>query len=272
MLGKVLLIAINTYQECRSLAGSQYDAEDIYKTLVRTLGHDPRRIRYLSNELATRSEIIDALHWISDTDNAFCFYAGHGTLTLDNKPALLTYDFKDHWTNPLSQAEITYYISKIKKGLFIYDCCHSGSLCSGGGIPSLLRGNAAEEEVVERFVPNPCAGEDRGIDFSHIMGLTEKTMSDNLHISSGDFIYLSACGNEETSKEIKVDGVPRGIFTHSFCANIRRNPRAGLKELWEQTAKDVDRIVRSRGVSPQHPQLWTPQQYLALPLFAGNGV
>ncbi len=79
MLGKVLAVAIDRYQSC-PLSGCLNDGEDLYATLVKSVGYNPRQIRYLANDQATKENILEGLEWVSDAEFALCFYAGHGSL------------------------------------------------------------------------------------------------------------------------------------------------------------------------------------------------
>ncbi len=267
MLGKVLAVAIDRYPS-HPLNGCLNDGEDLYKTLVKSVGYDPRHIRYLANDVATKENILAGLSWVAEADFAFCFYAGHGSL--DNSglhPILVPYDFEKWWSSPLSDADIEKCIGGMN-GVMIYDCCHSGSLCTSD-LDNSTR-SLEQSDCRERFMPNP--NHPVFLDMSEtadqeIGGRDVGETRSDLHLHENHFIYISGCRDSETSEEARVDGMSRGLFSSSFCRLFRENPACSTRDLWNKTSAAIQERVDRLKLTPQHPQLWCRADLLDQPLF-----
>lgn len=266
MLGKVLVVAIDRYRSC-PLNGCLSDGEDMYSTLIKSVGYDPERIRYLANDQATKANILDGLRWLADAEFALCFYAGHGSLDNSGRhPILAPYDYDLWWHDPLSHSEINKRLDGMR-GVIIYDCCHSGSLCSPD-LDGSIRAVLSDCDCRERFLPNP----NHAVLFGKPVvpaferGNAEREARD-LHVNDSGFIYISGCRDSETSKEARVDGLSRGLFSSTFCRLYRENPAMPVRRLWEETSAAIQERVDLLGLSPQHPQLWCRADSLDKPLF-----
>lgn len=259
MLSKVLIVAVDDYQNVRPLNGCLRDAEDIFETLVQSAGYDPRNIRYLANDLATRQNIMEGLKWLAGSENALCYFAGHGTLTSDRRPALVPYDFPstpETWNELIDDKTIEACLGDIS-GVIIYDCCHSGSL--GAGDKGLANRSLGPESA-ERFLPNPNLEPEAAVDMSdrQLGGGLEADQ----HLSRSSFIYLGGCRDCETSKEIYINSRPRGVFSYNLCRHLRDDPRVGVADLWRKASQSVGEFLKKHGGSGQHPQLWCRQEHL----------
>ncbi len=264
MLGKVLAVAIDRYPTC-PLNGCLNDGEDFYNTLVQSVGYDPRQIRYLANDQATKANILKGLEWAADAEFALCFYAGHGSLDSSGKnPILVPHDYDKWWNDPLDNAEIARSVGGMR-GVMIYDCCHSGSLASSGADRSVLSG-MAEYDCRERCMANPFMDGFAAPAFVEDTGSRE---AGDLHVNDSRFVYISGCRNAETSKEARVDGKPRGLFSSSLCRLFRENPGRTVRDLWESTSAVIQERVDAMRLTPQHPQLWGSAGLLDQPLFGG---
>ncbi|KAF9477976.1 hypothetical protein BDN70DRAFT_74573 [Pholiota conissans] len=162
-----LLIGINTYDVSldastrlsgfKKLNGAVRDAESFALYLQNRFRVPQDQITLLTNEAATRSQIIDALVKLQNDDRIekddaiFLFYAGHGTELPSPKifkceegskiQAIVPYDcdFVDEKgvvVPPIPDYILGIYLSKIveKKGnnvTAIFDCCHSASATRG---------------------------------------------------------------------------------------------------------------------------------------------
>lgn len=263
MFGKVLIIAINEYGGRNSLRGCLNDAEDLYETLVQAAGYDPRRIRYLANDRATAQGIREGLAWLSDAPSAFCSYSGHGSLTANRRPALVSVDL--HF---LADQEIAACLGR-NPALLIYDCCHSGSTPGAALEDSLRATNGAEENAAgycrARYLHNPdlplVATPDRGPGDAK-----SRALATDLHLTSSNLVYLSGCRDDETAKEVSIEGQCRGILSYNLCRLLRENRALPLKMLWNEASEAIQTHLEQAGmiqrVGEQHPQLWCHESRL----------
>jgi uncharacterized caspase-like protein len=134
-----LLIGINDYAHWPRLATPVRDTEKLQEILTERYGFSPNRIVTLTNQDATRENMIGALNKlaseespITDNDNVFIYYAGHGELTnvggywVPVEAALE----KDKKAGYISHSEIRDYIAamKAKHVYLVADSCFAGNM------------------------------------------------------------------------------------------------------------------------------------------------
>lgn len=263
MFGKVLIIAINEYGGRNSLRGCLNDAEDLYETLVQAAGYDPRCIRYLANDRATAQGIREGLVWLSDAPSAFCSYSGHGSLTASRRPALVSVDL--HF---LADQEIATCLG-CNPALLIYDCCHSGSTPGAALEGSLRAANSAEENTADycraRYLHNPDLPFDATLDME-VGAAQSRTLAQDLHVTTSNLVYLSGCRDDETAKEVSIEGQCRGLLSYNLCRLLRKQRQHTLKTLWTAASEAIQTHLDQSGlvqrVGEQHPQLWCHESRL----------
>ena len=83
--GYALLVGINNYQSISPLKGCINDVIDVRAKLL-SLGWNPTRIKVLVDEQATKSGILEGIHWLvshcDDHDSLWFQLSGHGSWTL----------------------------------------------------------------------------------------------------------------------------------------------------------------------------------------------
>lgn len=260
MYDKVLLIAINEYKGCTSLNGCLEDADDIYRTIVEKQHYNPEHIRYLANDQATKTNIQQSLQWFGGARSGFFFYAGHGTLSQDLKPALVSHDCGEHWSDLICKADIEALCAGMNATILI-DCCHSGSLFSF----SQRNGN----DWVERYVVNPL------LDPARLKSWLESRVAirdePKPHLQEDTSLtYLCGCDDAETSKEIYIDQKVRGLFSYFLCKTLRNNQDISVGDLWDRVRRLVKSYIDENHTSPQTPQLWCNESVLHQPFLGGK--
>lgn len=258
MFDKVLLIAINDYQGCTSLQGCLNDADDIYRAMVARQRYNSEQIRYLANDRATRDAIMRDLAWLGNARRGFLFYAGHGTLTPELEPALVSSDCDRHWHDPVSKVQIKALCSDMA-GTVVIDCCHSGSL--------FARGQRDFAGYRERYLPNPLVSREAVERKLAEAGTADASAP---HVEDSPRVYLCGCDNPETAKEVFVEGKPRGIFSFALGKALRARPDIDVVDLWREVSREVKEFVRARDMSPQTPQLWCRKDYLSQTFLRGD--
>jgi len=85
--GYALLVGINGYSKISNLNGCINDVIDARAKLI-SLGWDPNRILLLSDEEATKSDILSGIQWLvshcDDSDSLWFSFSGHGSWALTN--------------------------------------------------------------------------------------------------------------------------------------------------------------------------------------------
>lgn len=128
-----LVIGINKYKSKKNLPAlhaARSDAELFVKELL-SQGVSPNEINLLTDNDATKSNIVKAIEWAKKTQGSlYVFFSGHG-LTMNNE-----FYFACHDTNPKDIETTAYSMSNLKSKLqqaqskhvvVLLDACHSGA-------------------------------------------------------------------------------------------------------------------------------------------------
>lgn len=141
-----LIIGINEYDIWPKLKYALGDAMDIRNLLTQHYNFNPEHLTFLSDDQATRSNIIQTLRNLllnlNENDNLLIYYAGHGQLDpltddgywIPVEGAILD---ESTWI-PFSTLTkiLTAVHAKAKNILIITDSCFGGALASRGGPPA----------------------------------------------------------------------------------------------------------------------------------------
>lgn len=174
---------------------------------------------------ATRAAIVAAFDRFQPKDNDFCllFYSGHGsrsaapeefwTETDKLNESLVCYDSHNGANRDLMDKELAWLIWKVtadKKINFIVitDCCHSGTITRA--VDGYARNRSAEPVYTPRSLEDYLGF---GTDFykpSVVEGKARLTPQTAPHF------HLAASRDSQTAKELEIDGIIHGAFTHSL--------------------------------------------------------
>ncbi|MDZ7877733.1 MAG: caspase family protein [Saprospiraceae bacterium] len=204
---------------------------------------------------ATRLKIVKGFKHFDgakDGDTCVYYYSGHGSQMKAppefwDEPDGMSQTIVCHDSRTgkascrdMADKEIGYLIHKATKGrdihfLAVTDCCHSGTN---------TREVAAAEGLKARMTET-CTSTPRAIDYE---GFKEWT---NAQPPSSKHIHLAAAKNDETAKELKINGVSRGVFTHSMIETLQQtNGNISYEELMQRVS-----IKARNKVKEQTPQL-----------------
>ncbi len=243
MAKKALLIGINEYKEpsVPDLKGCVTDVRNFTEVLTAYFAFDPRDIRLLTNESATREHVFRRLEWLlagSGPGDLLVFhFSGHGSQTVDRNGDELD-DHKDeilclhdmHHRNPSSYIvdDELNEVLKLKHPdavlIVVLDACHSGTATRGFSADFGARSNVESvDESRARFIAPP-------EEFIHRIRAQEN------HDRSGqrrrtifsrenggiDHILLAACRDYQQAGERLIEEAYQGAFTHYMCKTIRR--------------------------------------------------
>jgi hypothetical protein len=242
---RALLVGINQYQQTQfNLAGCVNDVLEMGAILKDVYGFGAEEIQLVTDAQATRSNIMDSLtNLLSGTsagDQLLFYFAGHGTqkgFEVDGEPAgrdqaIVPYEIT--MNSLVTDNELFGIIAPrldpdVKFTAF-YDCCHSGTMV--------------------RFVDFDEAGElqvfqNRCIDLSSLPGAVRAA-------EVGPYNVLSACKDEQTAADLKIDGVPRGAFSYALQAVLREEPGIRIADCDGRVLERVKKVSAHK----QEPQYY----------------
>lgn len=280
---RVLLVGIDAYQEKRfTLQGSVTDVKNMQGVLIDLWKFKPENILTLTNERATRANILRAMdEWLVrgslPGSRVFFHVSGHGFHTKDldgdeedgEDETLVPYDARVEGEgstlvvhNQIIDDEIRDILARLtgRKVTVVIDTCHSGSatrslassISGGGGVRYLGAILGAPERSLAPVAPK--AGS-RGVGAPSESGFSPR--SDNVVVWSAVTATQLALVDKEAPE-------PQGVFTRRFVEALRapRTTRGGdgiisLAELLERLRAEsrsyCDRNKDScpSGLSPQ---------------------
>lgn len=264
---KALLVGINKYNDSsNNLRGCINDVKLMYELLTNDFGFNPDDIRVLTDERATKGEILARLNWlVSDNkpgDTMVFHFSGHGSQIRDREgdelldymdEIIVTYDHD--WDHPLKDDDISEYLKKVSKGayfLMVCDSCHSGTMTRGGVMEYGSNGDVTWEDPKPKYIMPPfdiyVRGSGRNIPISH-MGRFDYYEEGQNHI------LISGCNDNETSADALIGHDYYGALTFNFVHSVKelRKERGYDFSVLDVHAKTVSRIKSQR--FPQNPQL-----------------
>ncbi len=245
MTKKALLIGINEYAPPGgpNLRGCLNDVRDMAHTLnvLNIVPATPRTMRLLTDQRATRSNILAGLKWLvtgaQKGDVLVFYYSGHGSQVVDVSGDEI--DHKDETLCPHDYAingmirddELRDIIKSVRPETtldVILDSCHSGT---GTREVVGLSGLADDQAIVYRYVEPP-------VDYGYFLDVNPSIPTNRLLAPIGNsgrgdkeavivpelnHVLWAGCRDMQTSAEGPIDGgVYRGVFTYCLCKVLRR--------------------------------------------------
>jgi hypothetical protein len=266
MIKKALLVGINDYNSICDLKGCINDVSDMHFLLKSFFKFDTENIRVLTDDRATKANILKRLKWLTSdakTGDLLVFhFAGHGSQIRDRDSdtdelndgmdeILCPYDM--NWDNVFIVDDD---LGEIFKGLpegvlleVILDCCHSGTCLrdvEGLTPPPEL---ASPTPTMNRYLPPPLDIEFRFAD--EIDNLEKRGFKKGAdeRARKGNILW-AGCMDNQTSADALIDGRYHGAFTYHLCTHLRREPDISRTRLLGK----VRASLRNGGYS-QLPQL-----------------
>lgn len=237
MKRKALLVGIDQYipPAGPNLNGCVNDVTDMLITLnsVGIVPPRPGSMRILTNTRATKARILDGIRWLvkgaREGDALIFYYSGHGSRVVDVDGEEI--DGYDETICPtdiatagdLTDDEIREALSGVPEGVnleVIFDSCHSGTATRGG----IVRSDVPEKKSFAiRYMEPP-------IDWGFFMDVNPKvprrgiSRPKEVQVVTGlNHVHWGACRDYQTSSEVDIGGIRRGVFTYNLCQIIRRS-------------------------------------------------
>jgi len=235
-MNRALLIGINEYQQPQfNLNGCVNDVTAMADLLKDKFSFSDSDIRFLTNREATRNNIIENINAllsdIADSDRIILYFAGHGTQKNYNV---------DGENSGRDQAIVPYEISmgslitdnelfdligprvenSTAKFTAIYDCCHSGTMVRFVDFAE----DGSVDTVLNRCIDVPMPK----------LALRAANMA--------PYNVLSACKDEQTAADLKVEGVSRGAFSFALQRLLRDSPNIRIADCEKMVLETIQRI------------------------------
>ena len=262
MTQKALLVGVNKYKMADSdLNGCINDVTNVRHILMTYYGFSVKEIRVVTDDRATKANIMKRLEWLvkgaKAGDRLLFHFSGHGSQIRDRDGD----ELKDHLDEIICPHDMdwdgTYVVdddlkkvfSKLPKGVnldVLLDSCHSGTATREMAAPS------GEPIVKQRFLPPPvdilCREED-GLPVKKLMRGNPAAMN---------HVLFSGCRDNQTSADANINGAYNGAFTYYFCKHIR-DANAGLNR--SELLKRLRASLKFNKYD-QVPQLEAPKEKL----------
>ena len=304
---KMFGFGINEFADPSSnLNGCVNDTVNVRRFCVDTLHVDPRNIRLLCDQRATRMNIFERLDWCSrdwpeapvpELDQLVIQMSTHGSQILDREgdevddqkdEVICPHDYPSLWDSPncedaracqvllgqepkpqICDDDIAVFLRKIPKGVYtlvIVDACHSGS----------MNRSIMESKVKAKMIRPPVDLQSRWMDrddvktrpFGHKPGIEIRPRDHaNVHFIEQNHILLSGCRDDQTSADAMIDSSYQGAMTWSLLDSLKKTGfMDGGAPTWLEVHDEMVSTLHDQGYS-QVPQLTGPEDLLNDPVF-----
>jgi hypothetical protein len=272
---KAVLVGINKYKDY-PLRGCINDVVVIHQILTKQFGFRNENIKILTDEEATKSNMIDSIKWLTqgvgNGDSIVFHYSGHGsqiscddltaTNEIDNRDEILI-PYDHSWSDPFRDNALGALFKRVPKDcttLVILDNCHSGTGLRNGFTPGKLH---TEKDWVNRFISPPISNtlsnpsviikDDLSFDFPNPKQNSKAFMSKFLinTVDQGDAILLAGCQENQTSADAWIGNRYQGAMTYALAAVLtKHNYNITYKQLITEVNAYMDKFKYI-----QNPQL-----------------
>ncbi len=303
MTKRALCVGINRFTDrgLPPLRGAVNDARTLSLMLVRDFGFEPRDVRVLTDERATKAALVGAIGALIDGsragDELVLFASTHGSHVPDQDgddedgydEVLVAHDH-DWERAVLTDDDLARLLARLPDGVrlaALWDTCHAGTMQDTASQSYRTRGverPAGLADGVEvlgyRYLPLP---ERYDVPRGATKGVRKKPPATTRkkkkppagadHGALGALVHdafpavsLSGCADEETSADASFGGIYEGAFSHAMLEVLRRT-KDDLT--WEQLHNLTRAGMKKLGIK-QTPQLHLPRGAQGVPVFGGR--
>jgi len=300
---RALCIGIKRFtdRELPPLRGAVNDARTLSLMLMRNFGFEPRDVRVLTDERATKAALVGAIGALIDGsragDELVLFASTHGSHVPDldgddedgYDEVLVAHDH-DWERAVLTDDDLARLLARLPAGVrlaALWDTCHAGTMQDTASPSYRTRsverpdGLADGVEVMGyRYLPLP---ERYDVPRGASKGVRKKPPAPRRkkkkppagadHGALGALVHdgfpavsLSGCADDETSADASFGGIYEGAFSHAMLDVLRRT-RDELT--WEQLHNLTRARMKKLGIK-QTPQLHLPRGAQGVPVFGGR--
>ncbi len=262
MAKKAVLVGINDYKGVSDLRGCINDVKDMHFALKSLFGFETKNVRLLTDQRATKANIIERLKWLTagaKTGDFLVFhFSGHGSQIRDRDgddlsdgldEIICPYDM--NWDGTfITDDDLNNIFKGLPEGVLLevfLDSCHSGTglkAIDGLTPPPEL---AASNLTLDRYLTPPVDIEFRFAD--EIDDLKQRGFKKGLKDAKHHILW-AGCMDKQTSADAFIDGRYHGAFTYHLCSQLRRAPSIPRNKLLQKV-----RAALKYGGFSQIPQL-----------------
>lgn len=267
-LKRALLVGINVYEgDGNDLSGCVNDVDAMRSLLINSFGFHPDNIRVVTDERATREEILLRLKWlvsnVSSGSELVFHYSGHGSQVRDRWDGDELDDYLDEilcptdmdWDNPLRDDDLYTILRGLPPGVFlscIIDACHSGTMTRDG----------KNKDRKMKFMPPPYDISTRVMDRE----LGTRAFAKSFQKDVQNHVLLSGCKDNQYSSDAYIEGRWRGAMTWAFIKAIESNPSDAN---WVTIHRAITETLKDEEYE-QEPQLSGAGDLIGRSIFGGK--
>ena len=285
-----LLVGINHYPpQYPSLKGCVNDVLMMSEILQNNFGFSPLDIRLLTDDRATKKNILDRLAWLvkdaKPGDVLVFHYSGHGAQIPDRDGDESELDHSDECICPYdfnfdNGAILDDDLRNIIEGLpvgvnlsVILDCCHSGTgtrdLVVASPVPSIEKRIPQPPDIQHRMVSRITIDETRkwrSVTMTAFRPTKIKNFGGNV---LDKHILIAGCKSTQTSKDAPINGDFHGALTYSLFEALNRHGVEVNYRDWVAVATEI--LKNEFAIPEQDPQLETIPHLMTTSLFKPIG-
>ncbi|ULQ51780.1 caspase family protein [Flavihumibacter fluvii] len=263
-----LLVGINNYP-VKPLQGCINDVDAIEEYLRMMYGENKsvslhiKRVTDAETDQPTKANFIKAFDHFNAAgkgDTCLFYYSGHGSFspapaefwtdTNGSVQSFVCIDSRLEGGRDLMDKEVSFLIWKLMRDkpetdfVAITDCCHSGTITKAlddsGIVDRMVPGRSFPDKVEEYFGYDVQLGNER----AYVSSTDPATGQTRVTVRQAGHIHLAASRDNQTAKELSIDGKRRGAFTHSLLKILYNcNGKISYKDLVDRAAILVKNLV-----------------------------
>ena len=262
---RALLIGINRYKSVPGLQGSVNDVDTMREILITRWGFAAGNIVMLTDEQATRANMISALNLLvqqAGTDDTVYFhYSGHGSQVQDLNgdeadgldETIVPQDGRSSGIPDIVDDELDAIFSRLRarSAVIVLDSCHSGTATRA-------------LDIRARSFPK-----DTRLDL-YRAGVAGTTTRGIMPLKHSRFVVMGGAADNEEALDGPVEGRYHGFFTYALAHSLSTaGSNVSPREVMNGVTRELARIQTTFGRSSMpEPQLEAPIEALDRPLFA----
>jgi hypothetical protein len=238
---RALVVGVEQYRDgaIKPARGSERDADEVERLLIRKLAFRPSAIRKLTGARATSEQIaLEFQRWLikgtKPGDRVFFFYAGHGSYLRDDDgdeedgydETIVPYDALRKGRGMIRDDQFARWIGELtgRRIVLVFDSCHSGTISRGFGR------SGANDETARYIIPDDSELRERGRS-RILLEVSDGKMGEPGRISAqSDTLVISAAGALQTAHSMAVNGQWRGALTYALV-EVYRNGNGDSTQL-----------------------------------------
>lgn len=264
---RALLIGINKYKAVPKLQGSLNDIETMRHVLVTRWGFPEGNIAILTDEQATRANMLAALEQLAQRagpqDTVYIHYSGHGSQVEDlsgDEPddhldeTLISQDGRSGDVRDITDDELDAIFStmRAKSAFIVLDSCHSGTA-------------TRSLDIRTRSIPP-----DTRLELYKAAEAAKPRTRAIVPVVASRYVLMTGAASHQEALDGPVEGRYHGFFTYSLSKSLSQaGPGASPREILIGVERELKRIQTHFGrASMPEPQLEAPPDLLEKSLFS----